>query len=128
MAPIDAGSSLQGNRKRPSAGRPIIPVIPLPYIQKRKQHATTPKKIEEVPVLMPSADMTTTKPPSVTGIVPATSRGNVDATGDVEVGVEPSQATSVTIADEDGVGAPVDEVQGATADTSSAGKYQSLSL
>jgi hypothetical protein len=46
MASMDAAKALLGIRTRPQTTRPIVPAIPLPYIQKRKQHAATPTKVE----------------------------------------------------------------------------------
>jgi hypothetical protein len=47
MAPTEAAKALQGVRTRPQITRPIVPAIPLLYIQKRKQHAVAPTKAEE---------------------------------------------------------------------------------
>jgi hypothetical protein len=47
MAPLpDVAKGSQGHRQRPSNAR-IVPAIPLPYIQKRKQQAAAGKKSEE---------------------------------------------------------------------------------
>src|SRR6266487_2866145 len=60
MAPTDAANALQSNRSRSSMIRPIVPAIPLPYMQKRKQTAPAPKKPEEVPVAESPAETLST--------------------------------------------------------------------
>lgn len=120
MAPPGAANALQGNRPRPSTARPIIPAIPLPYIQKRKQHAATPKKTEVVPISVPPADAPTTTSSPVTDIPPATVNGNADAIEEIEVGAELPPVIPATRSVEDNVEAPVGEVQ-ETAEASLAG-------
>jgi hypothetical protein len=122
MAPTDAANALQGNRPRPSTVKPIIPAIPLPYIQKRKQHAVAPTKTEEVLAPMTSASPPITTSPLVADIPPTTVNGNADATEHAEVVAElPSVALAIQ-AVEGSADAPVDEVQEATAEPSLTGE------
>ncbi len=122
MAPTDAANALQGNRPRPSTIRPIVPAIPLPYIQKRKQYATAPAKIEVVPAPVSSAD--TPKPTSlpVVDISPHIANGQADATGHTEVEAEPPPVTPIIQQAEDSADDPADEVPEAIAEISSAGE------
>jgi hypothetical protein len=119
MAPTDAASALQGNRPRPSTVRPIVPAIPLPYIQKRKQHAAVPTKAEEVPAPVTSAD--TPKTTSPVADIPPTANGNVDVTEHAEGEPELPSVTSAVQEVEDGADASVDDVQEVTAEVSPAG-------
>jgi hypothetical protein len=121
MAPTDAASALQGNRPRPSTVRPIVPAIPLPYIQKRKQHATVPTKAEEVPAPVTSADTPKTMSPPVTDI-PPTANGNVDVTEQAEGEPELPSVTTAVQEIEDGADASVDDDQEVTAEVSPAGE------
>lgn len=64
MAPASAAQSLQGHRPRPSTSKPIVPVIPLHYMQKRKQNVpATPKKVEEDKALTPATPTPTPSSP-----------------------------------------------------------------
>lgn len=122
MAPTDAANALQGNRPRPSTVRPIVPAIPLPYIQKRKQHAVAPTKTEEVPTSVASADPPTTTSPLVADIPPTTANGNADATEHAEIGAELPLVTPAIQEVEDSTDAQVDEVQKSTAELSLTGE------
>jgi hypothetical protein len=48
MAPSTSAQALQGNRPRPSANKRIIPAIPLPYIQKRKENIAAAARKSEL--------------------------------------------------------------------------------
>jgi hypothetical protein len=122
MAPTDAANALQGNRPRPSTVRPIVPAIPLPYIQKRKHHAVAPTKTEEVPASVTSADPPITTSPPVADIPPPTTNGNADATEHAEVGAELPPITPVIQAVDDSVDASVDEVQEAAGELALTGE------
>jgi hypothetical protein len=122
MAPTDAANALQGNRPRPSIVKPIVPAIPLPYIQKRKQHAVAQTKTEGVPASVTSADPPITTSPPVANIRPTTANGNADATEHAVVGAELPPVAPAIQAVEDSADAPVDEVQVATAELSLTGE------
>ncbi|KAH8808529.1 hypothetical protein F5884DRAFT_900758 [Xylogone sp. PMI_703] len=50
MSPAQSSAkALQGNRTRPTVPKPVVPAIPLPFIQKRKQQSISLKKPDEVP-------------------------------------------------------------------------------
>jgi hypothetical protein len=88
-------------------------VIPLPYIQKRKQHATAPIKTEEVPVPVTFSDTPKTASPLVAE-TPPTANGNVDVTEQTEVEAEPAPVTPAVQEVEDSADATVAEVQEAS--------------
>jgi hypothetical protein len=121
MAPTDAATALQSSRPRPSTVRPIIPAIPLPYIQKRKQHAVTPNKTEEVTMSIPAANPPTTTSPPVADIPPAAANGATDAIGVSEVASEPTPVTPAAHAVDNDVEAPVSEIKEVMAEASPAG-------
>jgi hypothetical protein len=122
MAPTDAANALQGNRPRPSTVRPIVPAIPLPYIQKRKQHAVPQTKTEQVPAPVSAVDPPITTSPPVADIPLAAANGNADATGHAEVEAEIPPVNSAIQAVEDSADAPLNEIQEATAEVSAPGK------
>lgn len=121
MAPTDAANALQGVRPRPSTIRPIVPAIPLPYIQKRKQHATAPPKAEEVPAPVTYIETPKTTSSQVADIPPPTANGSVDATEQAEVEAELPPATPVGQEVEDSANTPVDEAQEATVEDPTVG-------
>lgn len=121
MAPTDTANGLLGSRPRPSTVRHIIPAIPLPYIQKRKQHAAMPKKTEEVPIFTSPADTPTTTSPPIVDIPACAANGDVDAIGDVQVDAELPPATPATRTVENDVETPVGEAQEDTAEAPPAG-------
>lgn len=47
--------ALQGYRTRPTVAKPVVPAIPLPYIQKRKNQSTPLKKTEAEPTAIATA-------------------------------------------------------------------------
>jgi hypothetical protein len=77
MASKDAANALQANRTRPGAPRSIVPAIPLPYIQKRKQ-VTQEKQHEqnasEPSAAKPSVTTTTVAKPAL-GLAPSGNGG-----------------------------------------------------
>jgi len=128
MAPTDAANALQGNRPRPSTVRPIVPAIPLPYIQKRKQHVIASTKAEEVPASVTSADPPITTSPPVADIPPTTANGNADATEHAEVGAELPPVVPAIQGVEGSVDASVDEVQEVTRELAPTGECNSSTL
>ncbi|RFU33631.1 hypothetical protein B7463_g2697, partial [Scytalidium lignicola] len=67
MSPAQSSAkALQGNRTRPTVSKPVVPAIPLPFIQKRKQRGPSLKKTEEPPVAMSKSEAqdSSASPPS----------------------------------------------------------------
>ncbi len=111
MASSNAANAIQGNRPRPSTVRPIVPAIPLPYIQKRKQRTPAPPKSDEVPPPEASADTPKPMSPLIADILPATANGNTDATERAEVEAELSPVTLATEEVGESVDASFNELQ-----------------
>lgn len=73
MAPQNVAQSLLGHKPRPSVVRPIVPAIPLPYMQKRKQNAAAaPKKIADEKIAKPATVTPSTVTPTPTSPIVAT--------------------------------------------------------
>lgn len=87
----------QGIRPRPHTKRPIVPAIPLPYIQKRKQYAVAPTKVEEDPIVPPTIEIPTTSssPPTATDTAVVTN-GSTDGTKVHEASAELASASPTT--------------------------------
>src|ERR1700694_1315700 len=115
MAPADAANSLKGNRPRPSAVRTIVPAIPLPYIQKRKQYATAAARVEEAPAPLASAETPKTTSTPVTDDS-ENANGLTDVTGNAEVDADLSPDNLNLCVVKDSVETPADEVQEGTAE------------
>jgi hypothetical protein len=114
MAPVSNSlTGLQHNRPRPTVSKPIVPAIPLPYIQKRKQQLAAREKAKEnivpTPIVEPKSSPTPppssptptksspTSPPSE--IVPTIVNGSVDthvAEKAEEISAPVEQALSIT--------------------------------
>ena len=118
MGPTDAGNALQSNRSRPSMLRPIVPAIPLPYIQKRKQTAAAPKKFEEVPIAEASGETLSTLTSSVDL---STIEPLVTETGTNEF-IAASPVAPINLATEEIVGTEMSDVQEHVARPSVTGK------
>jgi hypothetical protein len=104
MAPVDAANALQSNRPRPSTRRSIVPAIPLPYIQKRKQQGVVPKKTEEIPASSQAIESPSTNSPPGLVTIPIITNGSTEVTpsSELDEGNAPvTSATSVTLAAED---------------------------
>src|SRR5450432_3665604 len=114
MASIEAARALQANRPRPSAVRPIVPAIPLPYIQKRKQNSVPPKKVEEAPFSAPSSDPVPTPSSPATDVPPVVANGASGIDESPEIAPEPEPVNAATSAIEGKVEPRVDKVLGAT--------------
>ena len=122
MASTEAANALQSHRPRPSTARPIVPAIPLPYIQKRKQHASVPTKKEEVLAQVTSVDTSKTTSPLVADSPVPSANGNADSSGHAEVEAEFPAVVSASQEVKDSPDVLVDEVQEATPDASPARK------
>lgn len=123
MAPTDAANALLSNRSRPSMIRPIVPAIPLPYMQKRKQTAAASKKFEEVPVAKSSAETlsTITSSADLSTIEPSnTERGTNESTAITPV-------TPINPATQEIVGMETSDVQENVAGPSMTGGLEILS-
>lgn len=77
MAPTDnSPKAMQHSRSKPSVPNAIVPAIPLPYIQKRKQQVAAREKAKEdaqpAPVAEPQSSPTTTS----TVVEPAVANGS----------------------------------------------------
>jgi len=79
MAP--AGSSVRAvphNRQRPAALRTIVPAIPLPYIQKKKQQQVAREKAKEEVIQPPILEPEPSQTPPQTEITPPIANGSSD--------------------------------------------------
>jgi len=101
MAP--AGSSVRAvphNRQRPAALRTIVPAIPLPYIQKKKQQQAAREKAKEEVVQPPVLEPEPSQTPPQTEITPPIANGSSDEhapdkteqTTDLTEATEPTEA------------------------------------
>jgi hypothetical protein len=74
--PSNSPKAMQHSRSRPSVPKAIVPAIPLPYIQKRKQQVAAREKAKEDaqpgPVVEPQSSPTTTS----TVVEPAVANGS----------------------------------------------------
>jgi hypothetical protein len=97
--PANAAKALQANRPRPTA-RAIVPAIPLPYIQKRKQQAVVPKKVEEEISPTPIADVQTPSSPVAVDTSPVVANGSAGADGAV-IATSPVASETSVLEDEE---------------------------
>ena len=112
MAPAsNSTKTLQQNRPRPTIPKAIIPAIPLPYIQKRRQQQAVREKITEEVVQVPQTavvDAPTTLTPLTAEIAPSVVNGSSDshATENIEEVSEPVEVEAATtpVFEEDVVG------------------------
>jgi hypothetical protein len=132
MAPAsNSTKTLQQNRPRPTVPRAVVPAIPLPYIQKRRQQQAAREKAtdEAVQAIQTTAPSSPTPPP--TKIVPSVVNGSSDshATENVEDVNEPAEVVTTAPILEDGV---VDKSANGEPETSieeeTMGKHDSSSL
>lgn len=115
MAPTDAANSLHGNRPRPSTARNIVPAIPLPYIQKRKQHASAARQIEEPQVLASSGEVPSTSSPALEDNTPSVTNGSPSCViANPEVVEESSVDSSIKLAVVQDMTPPADVVREVT--------------
>jgi hypothetical protein len=112
MAPAsNSTKTLQQNRPRPTVPKAIIPAIPLPYIQKRRQQQAVREKTTEEAIQVPQTaviEAPTSPTPPTTEIAPSVINGSSDshATEKVEEVNEPSEVEAATapVFEEDVVG------------------------
>ena len=103
MAPAsNTSKSFQQNRPRPTVPKTVIPAIPLPYIQKRKQQQAAREKATEEAIQAPQTavvEAPTSPTPPATEIAPSVVNGSSDshATEKVEEFNEPAEVEAVTI-------------------------------
>lgn len=98
MAPqSNPAKGLQQNRPRPTAPRTIVPAIPLPYVQKRKQQeAARAKALEEannVPVVVDTP--TSPTPPLVEATPPIVDGSEDQMSEQAEESTEPTEASTL---------------------------------
>src|SRR5271155_601589 len=73
MAPTsNSAKAVQQNRPRPAVPKAIVPAIPLPYIQKRKQQVAAREKAKEEASTPPLVETPSSQTPPATDIIPAT--------------------------------------------------------
>lgn len=100
MAPATASAkALQQNRPRPAAPRTVVPVIPLPYIQKRQQQDAARAKAKEEAAAPPpvvEAPRSST-PPHHAEITPPIANGSSDGqvSENSEEAIEPASPSVV---------------------------------
>lgn len=109
--PADAAKALQSNRQRPSTR--VVPAIPLPYLQKRKQNIPTPKKVEEETAL-PVAETPTSLSPAAADLSPVVNTNGVsddaDAGSEVIEPITPITPATPAVEEEVKVSGEVEEV------------------
>ncbi|KUJ20723.1 uncharacterized protein LY89DRAFT_779441 [Mollisia scopiformis] len=96
MAPQSSpAKGLQQNRPRPTVPRPIIPAIPLPYVQKRKQQEAARAKAREEAMAAAVVDAPTSPTNEVVDPTPqVTSEPDLKEPETVETPVEQAVATT----------------------------------
>lgn len=79
MAPTtNSSKSVQHNRPRQAASKVIVPAIPLPYIQKKKQQLAAREKVKEEPAQAQIVEPEPASTPPVAEIIPAVVNGSSD--------------------------------------------------
>lgn len=119
MAPASNSKTLQQNRPRPTVPKAIVPAIPLPYIQKRKQQQAAREKASEEAVQAPQAAIVEAPPSPTyppTEIAPSVVNGSTENHAIEEVAdiSEPAEVEAAT--------APVFEVEVEAVDNSANGE------
>ena len=83
MAPSsNSTKTLQQNRPRPTVPKAVIPAIPLPYIQKRRQQQAAREKATEEAIEVPQTavvEAQTSPTPPTTEIAPSIVNGSSDS-------------------------------------------------
>ncbi|CZR61233.1 uncharacterized protein PAC_11129 [Phialocephala subalpina] len=110
MAPqSNPAKGLQQNRPRPTVPRTIIPAIPLPYVQKRKQQeAARAKALEEASIVPAVVDVPTSPTPPAVEPTPPIANGSEEHTPEIAEESTESIATSTLETSE---GAPIEPIE-----------------
>lgn len=98
MAPHNAAHSLQGHKQRPSVVKPIVPAIPLPYIQKRKQNSVSVKKAEDDKIITPASATQHVATPTAVSPAAAASPPKPSTASAIADSESPEQGTLTPIA------------------------------
>ena len=98
---VPAGSSVRAvphNRQRAGAPRAIVPAIPLPYIQKKKQQQAARERVKEEVAQPPALEPEPSQTPPQTEITPPIANGSSDehAPDETEQITEPTKATEAS--------------------------------
>jgi len=79
MAPTsNSAKAMQHNRPRPTVPKPIVPAIPLPYIQKRQQQLAARENAKEEAAQTQVVEQQSSPAPSLPETAPATVNGPSD--------------------------------------------------
>lgn len=97
MAPTsNSPKAVQHTRSRPSVTKAIVPAIPLPYIQKRKQQVAARQNAKEDAQPAPVTEPQTSQAPPPAAAEPAVANGSSTGYGDIEAQESSKKASSGT--------------------------------